>query len=312
MKILDKVSRKDVEDAFESLGRLAAKAIPGPVAGTLEGVAGKIGRMAGGALGGVIFGAEEQLRGLFLRTAISLSAKIIKADGTVSKEERDRLQRALDAEGMDVKQRGEYERIIDDALNSEDSFEQVAKDFYDKCQHRRVWHKEMLNLLFSVACCDGSFGLAEEDLIRKAADIYGFTEKEYLSLKEQFAVTESELERSYEILGCGKNDSDQIVKQKYEELLDKYQPEKLKLAGAAPEYVADAEDNLHKVDRAYSIVSNLRIIGAGAQAGAPLPLESNESLWSVFRGDYQRTGVFRTRGVDRRPTLTGNLKRVTK
>jgi eukaryotic-like serine/threonine-protein kinase len=305
MKILSMVSRKDVEDAIQSMFIIATKAIPGPVAGALEGVAGTIGRKAGEALGGLIFGVEEQLRGLFLRTALSLSAKIMKADGTVSREEEDRFQRALDEEGMDVKQREEYERIIKDALNSEDSFEHIAKDFFDKCQHRRKWHIEMLKLLFSVACCDGDFDQAEEDLIRKAADIFGLTEKEYLSLKELFAVTESDLEESYEILGCGKNDSDQIIRQKYQELLDKYQPEKLKLAGAAEKYVADAEDNLRKVQRAHTIISNLRQIAADTSKlrGAPNPVESTESLWSIFRGDYQRRGVFRTRGVDRQTDI---------
>ena len=104
----------------------------------------------------------------------------------------------------------------------------------------------------------------------------GLTEKDYLSLKEKRTVEESDLEESYEILGCGKNDSVQIIpNQKSQELLDKYQPEKLKLAGAATKYIADAEDNLRKVQRAHSIIINLRRIAAETSVlrGAPNPVE---------------------------------------
>jgi eukaryotic-like serine/threonine-protein kinase len=310
MKILPTVSRTDIEDIFETIFTAGTTVIPGPFEKTLKGPARWGGRKVGEALADLIFGAEEKLRGMFIHKALSLSVMIMKADGTLSKEEDDRLRRILDGERMDVKQRESYERIIEDALKSKDSFENVAKDFYDKCPHRRPWHKEMLKLLFSVACCDGDFDQAEEDLIRKAAVIFGWTDKDYLSLKEEFAVTESDLEKHYEILGCEKNDSDQIIKQKYQELLDKYQPEKLSGAGAPEKYVADAEENLRKVQRAYSIVIILRGMAPKTSelGGARNPVESTESLWSIFRGDYQRRGVFRTRGVDRQTEIKWKFK----
>ena len=275
---------------------------PGPISGALKGVSGKAARKIGEILGDVIFGAEEKLRSVFLRTIVKLSAKLMLADGTVSIEERNRFKRVLDDDRLDAEKRAKFEQLIDESLASPEGMEEIAKDFYDKCPNHRAWHVEMLNILLGVACSDGQFDREEEVLIRQVANAFCLTEKEYLSLKEQFAVTESDLQRYYELLGCQKTNPDEVVEQKFQELLQEHHPDKLTAAGVAEKYVKEAAEDFQQVEKAHSIIMGLRQMAGDAseQLAAAATRESSDLQrpWPTFRGDLQRTGLFQAKGIE--------------
>jgi outer membrane protein assembly factor BamB/DnaJ-domain-containing protein 1 len=294
-------SRTDIENLFASGGRILAGAIPGPFSDTLKTPGEKLGGLIGIAIANLIFGADEKLRAVLLETILKLSAKLMLADSDASPEERFQLDRAIDDGRLEASQREKLEQLVNETLSSSQGVEQIARDFYDKCPKQRTWHAKIIEVLLSVACADGQFDPREDALILQVANVFGFTEEEYLSKKFEFASDESELERYYELLGCERSDRDEVLEQKYGDVLQQHHPDKLKSAGMAEKYIQDAEKSFREIQKGYSMIMCFRRMAEEAKqklATAVVPPLEGVQQEPTFRGNLQRTGLFQAAGIE--------------
>lgn len=64
------------------------------------------------------------------------------------------------------------------------------------------------------------------------------------------------LEESYIILGCTSDDSMQIIKKRYRELISEYHPDKIQSKGLPDSFIKFATEQMQKINFAYETVKN--------------------------------------------------------
>jgi DnaJ like chaperone protein len=209
---------------------------------------------------------EERFQYIFLITTFACLGKIAKADGVVSSHEvkifEDFARNALSLNDEDMK----YARdIFYEAGNSNESFDDIVKQFYDICKEDRNVILEMMFLQLRLAMADGKLDPREEGLLLKAKSIFKISDNEYKQMKALFIHDNDEIDHIdayYTVLGCNKNDSDETIKTRHRELVHKFHPDKLSSKGLPEELIEFSNQKFKTIQTAYEAVKQDRILNA--------------------------------------------------
>jgi DnaJ like chaperone protein len=210
-------------------------------------MAGPLGAIAGAALGHAFdtgshtyytteharLSAGEEAQFTFFVAAFSMLAKLVKADGRVSKEEIDTVENFM---VYDLNLAPESKRlatnIFHTAMDSPDNFNAFANQFYNQFQTQYQLLDLMIDILLRVSVADGTLSANEEELILSAVRIFNFNHETYRKLKSKYI---KEHNRYYAVLECDKNDSDEKIKKQYRKLVSDYHPDKIASKGLPEE-----------------------------------------------------------------------------
>ena len=229
-------------------------------------MAGPLGAIAGAALGHAFdtggqtpytterarLSAGEEAQFTFFVAAFSMLAKLVKADGQVSKEEIDAVENFM---AYDLNLNPESKRlatnIFHTAMNSPDNFNAFANQFYSQFRSQHQLLDLMIDILLRVSVADGTLSPGEEKLILSAVRIFNFNDEKYRKLKSKYI---KEVDRYYAILGCDKNDSDEDIKKQYRKLVSDYHPDKIASKGLPEEFTKFANDKFREIQEAYEVI----------------------------------------------------------
>ena len=197
---------------------------------------------------------EDQL--VFFVTTFSLLAKLAKADGVVSKEEVQVIDRFI-KQGLrlDDEQRDIAIKIFNTAKDSSHSFEGFAKQYHQILGHSPAMMREMLRLLYGIAAADGVFHPREKEMIKAAARIFGIAEYEHEHIKKSFFPS---TEGYYATLESSPSDSMDTIKKRYRKLVSDNHPDKIVAQGLPEEFVQLATEKLQKINAAYEAIQKER------------------------------------------------------
>lgn len=193
---------------------------------------------------------------------VKLFAKVAKADGVVTATEVEKVDgivkaafRPSEAELSEIRQ------IFNDARYSADTYQELCNELYFVVQGREDILKDFLTAVFAIAFTDGSLSIDEQRMIRYAADHFGLS-SEYEQLKAAFlgyadshaSNRTDDLTGSYQILGCRKGDSAEIIKKNYRRLIKENHPDHLLSQGASDEAINQANKKVAEIKKAYERV----------------------------------------------------------
>jgi len=241
-------------------------------------VGGTIGFAIGGPLGaiaGAVFGhafdvnnGAEQIEGppsmsatdtaqfTFFVATFSMLAKLAKADGPVTAEEIDSVERFMVNDlNLDPESRRIGMNIFHTALNAPESFGDFARQFYRQFHNRPQMLDLLLDILFRVALADGRITPSEEHLVKEAAAIFRFSPEQLQRIKARY---QRAVDRYYAILGVTPQDSDEEIKRQYRRKVSEFHPDKIAGKGLPEEFTRFAEEKFREIQEAYDAIRSER------------------------------------------------------
>ena len=205
--------------------------------------------------GGRLSGIEESQLAFFVGT-FSMLAKLVKADGRVSREEMAVIEQfALQDLGLTPQSREVAFNIFNAALDSPASFEDFAIQFYGYFQSQPNMIEMMVDILLRVSVADGNLHVAEEAMILSAVRIFNFNPSRYEQMKSKYAHSSDAF---YDVLGCRRTDTDEAIKKRYRYLAQTYHPDKIAGKGLPDEFTQLAQDKFREIQTAYDAIKKER------------------------------------------------------
>ncbi len=233
-------------------------------------IAGPLGAIAGAAIGHALdmdsqnlqtaqrarLSANEEAQFTFFVATFSMLAKLVKADGRVTREEIDTVEKFMLYDlGLDPISRQIASNIFHAAIESPDRFHDFAAQFYSQFQTQPQMLDLMIDILLRVSIADGDLSLSEEELILVAVRLFNFSDQKYRTLKSRYV---KDVQKYYAILGCEPTDTDQHIKKQYRKLVSDYHPDKIASKGLPEEFTKFANDKFREIQEAYEAIKKER------------------------------------------------------
>jgi DnaJ like chaperone protein len=235
-------------------------------------IGGPVGAVAGAAFGHMFDGEHagqiaigndnnrlsngETAQMTFFVASFSMLAKLIRSDGKVTEPEIQTVRQFMVEDlHLNPQSRLAAEHIFRAAMDSNDSFENFAMQFYENFYNQSQLLELMIDILFRVALADAALHEVEEKLIQSAANIFKFSNERYLQFRSRYA---PESDKYYTILGCSNSDSDDKIKSQYRKLVRDYHPDTIASKGLPEEFTNFANDKFREIQEAYEMVKKDR------------------------------------------------------
>ena len=186
---------------------------------------------------------------------IVLSAKMAKADGSVTADEVKAFQEAFKVSAALMKQVAPaFNSAKRDAVNFEACAEQLVTLF----KGNRKLLEDVLDGLFHIAKADGEVHRQEEQFLGEVAKLFGFTVSEFNSIKARHLVAAKR--NPYDVLGVKPSISDEDLKSHYRMLLADSHSEQLIARGVPKEFTVIAIEKRAALSEAYEAIMKERSI----------------------------------------------------
>lgn len=200
----------------------------------------------------------EQAQVTFFVATFSMLGKLAKADGQVTKNEIDAINKfMLEDLNLDPESRTAAINIFNTAVKSPERFESFADQFYRHFHNQPQLIEMMIDVLLRVSVADGQMNPAEERLILEAVGIFNFSQAGYSRLKKRYV---QEVEKYYAVLGVRKTDSNEQIKKQYRKLAMEYHPDRIVSKGLPEEFTKFAQDKFREIQEAYDEIKKERNI----------------------------------------------------
>ena len=211
-----------------------------------------------GALLGIAAGhyAEAKLKGpgnpiearkiAFTVAIIALSAKMAKADGTITRSEITAFRQKVHIPSKDIKRVGQF---WDLARQTPDGFQSYAKQSVDLFGSRAPILEQLLELLFFIAKADGEISIPEWEYLNSVSTIFGFSDPEFKRMADIYGTEEG---AAHIILGVAPDAEESEIKDAWKRLVKENHPDKLISQGLPDEFIEAATDRMHLINTAYN------------------------------------------------------------
>ncbi len=199
---------------------------------------------------------EENSQLTFFVAVFSMLAKLVQADGQVSKEELRSIEQFM-ANDLNLNRESQHvaSNIFNTAIKSPESFQSFASQFYNQFQNQPQMLDLMIDILLRVSVADRVLSPSEEQLILSAVKIFHFDPSAYGKIKSRYI---EDNEKYYSILGCSRTDSDETIKKQYRKFALDYHPDRIASKGLPEEFTTFAQDKFREIQEAYDMVKKER------------------------------------------------------
>jgi DnaJ like chaperone protein len=241
------------------------------VGGTLGfALGGPLGAIAGAAFGHAYDRSQETVREeepsltysgqqaqlTFFLATFSMLAKLAGVDGRISRQEIDTVQRFMLQElRLDPRSRLIAMNIFQAALESSNTFEEFAAQFYGQFYEQPEMLRVMIDILIRVSVSDGDMTDREERLVRAAVRIFGFSESVYQQLKSQYVRA---ADSNFAVLGVSPAADNEEIKRRYRQLAMEYHPDRIVSKGLPEEFTKFAQEKFQEIQNAYEAIKKER------------------------------------------------------
>ena len=250
------------------VGGVLGFAVGGPLGALLGAVAGHglIDRSRSRAVAGGNGAVEADAGVVFALGVIALSAKVAKADGTVTRDEIRTFQRIFP---FDADERSRVADLYNEARRSANGFEAYAEQVRGALAGKPELLAEVVDALYAIAAADGELHPAEEDMIARIGAIFGVGGYEMASLRARHAAGPGAgagaagdgrrgAADAYAVLGLEPGVSDEELRTAHRKLVRTYHPDRLVSKGLPEEFMELANDRLAAINAAYETVRKER------------------------------------------------------
>lgn len=241
-------------------------AVWGKILGAAAGLA--IGGPLGALVGGIAGHAIDRIRndsedpdadpGLAKQTTFAiavvvLSAKMAKADGTVTRDEIAAFKQIFHVPPNEVKNVG---RLFDQARKDSHGYEPYAKQVAKIFQGNPAVLEELLGGLFHIAKADGIAHPAEIEFLTRVSDIFGFDNATFQRMK--VAHLGASMDDPYVVLGVDHGDTDDQIRLAWRTLMREHHPDTLVAQGMPEDFIEVATEKVATINAAYDQICKQR------------------------------------------------------
>jgi len=197
--------------------------------------------------------SNQQKQNIFALSIIILSAKIAKSDGVVTKDEITAFKEKFKIPPSEMSQ---VAKIFDEAKKSQFGYEKIANQIGMLFSGNQLMLEELLNNLFFIAEADGNISVSEIEVLKSISHSFNLSENDFQRIfNSRLNDKESD---PYKVLGVNRNDSDEVIRNKWLELSKKHHPDFLLAKGLPDEFIEQANKELSSINLAYDKIKNLR------------------------------------------------------
>lgn len=200
---------------------------------------------------------REQM--LFFVGAFSMLARIAAADGTVSTHERQKVVEFIRSDlRLGLREEEAALRVFDAALTGGGTFDQFAAQFYQNFSHAQNILQLMIDIFYRVAAADGQINRSEEEMIRRAAQIFHLPDSFVEMLCNRYGGCANASDKAYAILNVTRAATDDEIKRAYRKLSIEFHPDTLAAKGMGEEFLAHATAKFREIQQAYESIKKER------------------------------------------------------
>ncbi len=200
--------------------------------------------------------SNEEAQLVFFTAAFSMLAKICKADGKVTQNEISAVEMFMTRDlQLDFNSQQTAQNIFRQAVNSPESFDAFAIQFYSVFSAQPNIIELMMDVLLRVSAADGNISSEEETMLLSAIRIFNYTQTDYERLKSKYITVTN---KYYAVLKCDENSSNEEIKKQYRKLVTEYHPDKIEAKGLPEEFIKFANDKFKEIQEAYDNIKKER------------------------------------------------------
>lgn len=185
----------------------------------------------------------------FTVAVVALSAKMAAADGVVSQIERDTFQEIFQTSPSEAHN---VQHIFDLAKQDVAGFESYARQVAEMLKLEPQLKRDVFEGLFNIAAADGVLHRSEEIYLKQIAEIFGYSEETYRSVRAQFV---DDPEDPYSVLELKPDASNEILRSHYRRLVRENHPDTMIARGVPVEFVEMATRKLAAINAAYEQIA---------------------------------------------------------
>jgi len=240
---------------------------------------GLIGQLSGFGNVGGITGIKTEKQSIFFKTAFTLMGTLAKADGRVSEQEIDHVEKFMTQLNMSTTHRKQAINHFKDGSKADFKIEPLLQKFNQVTAASPNLKQMLMVYLVRVALADGQLHPKELGLLREIAPQLGYSEQAFeqfmamLQGQDQFAgggyqqgrsagmggyTSASAIDSAYQALGVSKEDSDADIKKSYRRLVREYHPDKLMGQGLPEAMIKEATERSQEIQTAYDLIKKSR------------------------------------------------------
>jgi len=205
----------------------------------------------GAALGVTDAGLPER-NIAFTIGVVALSAKMARADGVVSRGEREAFEAMYH---FPPEQAANVRRVYDLAQQDVAGFESYADQIAAQLKDNKRLLQHVLEGLLNVAAADGILHPKEDAFLKAVAHRFGFSDSEFRFLRARFIV---DPDSPYDVLRLSPAASDAEIKAQYRALVRQNHPDTMLASGVPPAFIELANRKLAAITAAYATIAKER------------------------------------------------------
>jgi len=240
---------------------------------------GLVGQLSGFGNVGGITGIKTKRQSLFFKTAFTLMGKIAKADGRVSEQEIDHVEKFMTQLNMSPAHRKQAIDHFKAGSKADFDIEPLIAEFNQATVQSPNLKQMLMVYLARVALADGQLHQDEASLMQKIAQQLGYSAETFAQLmamlqgQDQFAgggyqqtgaggmggfTSAGALDAAYQALGVSKDNTDAEIKKAYRRLIREYHPDKLMGQGLPEAMIKEATERSQEIQAAYDLIKRSR------------------------------------------------------
>ena len=269
-------------DILEGVGSILGGTLKG--AGRTIGFAGKTFGNAGKAVGDIVDAIfedgdvsadeidDDQRAYLLIVSAVSMLAKMAKADGRVSMQETAFLSDWIASLELTEEDSTELKKRANEAKTDEHSIYDYAALFYESANYDGDICANFYLNLFRMALSDGELSDEEAEILASIPECLGLDEGAFQYVCEHPEILSGEeeqesaprqsagsaLQESYALLECSPDATDAEVKKAYRRMIAQYHPDKIAGKDLAPGFTEFANQQTARIQAAYETIKTAR------------------------------------------------------
>ena len=236
------------------LGGAAGFAIGGPLGALVGAVAGHaFDRMRSESAEDDADAPDLAKQTTFAIAVIVLSAKMAKADGTVTRDEVDAFKEVFHIPPDEI---DNVSRLFNQARKDSHGFEPYARQVGRMFRNNPAVLEELLGGLFHIARADGVAHPNEVRFLEEVSDIFGFDRVTFERIRA--AHLGAEKADPYAVLGIPHDATDAEIRSTWRKLIREHHPDTLIAQGMPQDFVDVATEQMAAINAAYDTVSKQR------------------------------------------------------
>ncbi|MDY6951080.1 MAG: TerB family tellurite resistance protein [Thermodesulfobacteriota bacterium] len=197
----------------------------------------------------------EQSQAAYFISMFSILGKMAKIDGAVTRAEIAVVEHFIANLNMTEREKQFAKQVFNEAKSSQYSIDDFATEFYRISGGQPTVLVSFLDLLFRIAAADKTLHPDEEGALKRVKTIFHINDGQFNNMRATYF---GDVDRSYKVLNCTAESSDQEIKANYKKLVKDFHPDTIVSKGLPEAFTDFAAKRFREIQDAYERIRQER------------------------------------------------------